>query len=245
MIPAFDILLPLGAAAFYLYDCAVPLYGNEVLLSCHRRKWTVLSPSHYVLLGRKIAMLPPLLPHQPAFQSAISAGHILLGRETDQVDDVQPFIAAMRGLGMITLILLSLLMLALPIASIVLGAGIVVLAIFAAYYLTLFTGLVLVFRRRLLLGVAGRAFVAFAFDVLLCPPFGVNMLRKLTLRRGLHGNAVAFAHRNFGRDELEKLRLSLLGWEIEAGRRRPLQDPDGIPDETPQMAVLRNPELWR
>ena len=40
MTPGFDLLLPLGALAFYFYDCAHLLYGNELLLEYHLpRNW--------------------------------------------------------------------------------------------------------------------------------------------------------------------------------------------------------------
>lgn len=32
MNPGFDILLPVGALAFYLFDCFHLLHGNELLL---------------------------------------------------------------------------------------------------------------------------------------------------------------------------------------------------------------------
>lgn len=244
MTPAFDILLPVGAAAFYLYDCLLPLYGNELLLTCRGKAWIVRRPSHFVLFGRKIAVLPLLLPNEPAFQAAVSPQQIVSASETGGTDDVAQFLAATRGLGAIALILMALLLFALPVASIALGAGIIVLGIFVAYYLTLLAGLALVFRRRQALGVAGRGFAALAFDVLLCPPFGVNILRKVTLRGGLRGNPVAFARRQFGPDALEDLRAALLDWEIEAARRRPLEEVEVEPVPA-HVALLKDRELWR
>ena len=32
-MPSFEVLLPIGAIAFYLYDSALLLYGNELVLS--------------------------------------------------------------------------------------------------------------------------------------------------------------------------------------------------------------------
>ena len=64
----------------------------------------------------------------------------------------------------------------------ILGAGLALLAVFAAYYAAVVALLVITSRRRVALGLGTKAYWAIALDCILCPPFAVNLVRKITLQ---------------------------------------------------------------
>jgi hypothetical protein len=187
-----ELWLPVGAIGFYLYDSMQPLWQNEVLYERAGKHWRIVADSPVRRWGRRLVLPNPLLPHRPQFRVAWS----LEDKRAADTADLSGLFAALRPIGAICQVLLWLLLLLLPVCWI-LGAGIVLLAQFALYYLLVIAALVLVFRRREALGLRNRAFWSLAFDVLACAPFAVNLVRKLSLRRGLDGDPLAFAAREF------------------------------------------------
>jgi hypothetical protein len=185
-----ELWLPVGAIGFYLYDSIQPLWQNELLYVRAGDRWRIVADSPVRRWGRRLVLPNPLLPHRPQFRVAWS-----LDDQRGPVNtDPGPLFAALRPVGVICQILLWLLLLLLP-ACWILGAGLIVLAQFALYYLLIITALALVFRQRGILGLGQRAFWSLAFDVLACAPFAVNLVRKLSQRHGIAGDPLSFAVR--------------------------------------------------
>lgn len=187
-----ELWLPVGAIGFYLYDSLQPLWQNEVLYERAGTHWRIVADSPVRRWGRRLVLPNPLLPQRPQFRVAWS----LDDKRAASTPELSGFLSALRPLGLICQVLLGLLLLLLPVCWL-LGAGIVLLVQFALYYLLIIAALVLVFWRRESLGLRTRAFWSLAFDVLACAPFAVNLVRKLSLRRGLEGDPLAFAAREF------------------------------------------------
>jgi hypothetical protein len=223
-----ELWLPVGAIGFYLYDSLQPLWQNEVLYVRAGERWRFIADSPVRRWGRRLVLPNPLLPQRPLFRVAWS----LDDKRAASTPELNGFLSALRPIGFICQLLLALLLLLLPVCWL-LGAGIVLLAQFALYYLLIITALVLVFRRRETLGLRHRAFWSLAFDVIACAPFAVNMVRKLSLRRGLEGDPIAFAAREFDpapRDALAQLIRQRLE-EEQAG--------DALPAEREQQIASR------
>jgi hypothetical protein len=187
-----ELWLPLGAIAFHLYDATQALWHNEVLFERAGAQWRIRADSPVRRWGRRLVLPNLLRPQRPFFRVAWS-----IADTRPPVDvNLEPFLAALRPLGVICQLLLLMLLALWPLCWI-LGAGITVLALFAAYYLLVALALVLVYRRRVALLLTKGAFWGLAFDVLACAPFAVNIVRKLSIRHGLVGNPVDFAVRHF------------------------------------------------
>lgn len=207
MTVSFDLLLPVGALAFYLYDSAHLLYGNELLMIRRGGQWEAQAASSLRLFGRRVAVPNPLLPGALVFKVQWSETDARpLVDETVAIDDFED---ALRGLKPLVLALLVLLACALPVTSIGFGAGAALLGVFVAYYGLVLVALLVVYRRRVALGVPGKAFWMLAIDVFACAPFAVNLVRKLALHRGLRGNPLRFASREFAPAALARLRLAI------------------------------------
>jgi len=199
---AVELWLPVGAIGFYLYDSVQLLWQNELLLIRAGGRWRIQAESSLRISARRVVLPHPLLPHRPQFRAAWRVADERAGGHPD----LSALLSALKPIGLLCQMLLWLLLLLAPLCWI-LGAGVVVLAQFALYYLLIIAALVLVFRRRNALALSTRAFWSLAFDVLACGPFAVNLLRKLSMRREL-GDPVVFAAREFDattRTELRRL----------------------------------------
>ena len=179
--------LVFGLFAFYLYDSVVLLAPREMILRCSAGGYALSSPYPYVTIRDRVPCVPnPLTPHRPLFRlswadraqaaSATSSGRL------DQARSVQ---RALRPLGVLTCATALLLLVALPGIVYRYGVGRYCLAALLAVYAMIGTMLVATHRQRHALGLSPRDFAAVAFDALACPPFALNLVRKLGLRQRL------------------------------------------------------------
>jgi hypothetical protein len=198
-----ELWLPLGAIAFHLYDATLGLWHNEVLFERAGDRWHIRGESPVRRWGRRMVVPNLLAPQRPLFRVAWSLDDARPASDAD----LQPLLRALRPLGVICQLLLLMLLALWPLCW-VLGAGLAVLALFAAYYLLVIVALVLVFRRREPLALTLRGFWSLAFDVLACAPFAINIVRRLSLAHGLAGNPLDFAVARF--DAATRSRLATL-----------------------------------
>lgn len=191
MILTFEIALPLGAIAFYVYDSALLLHGNELLFVRARHRWRAVGGSNLVLLGKR-ACLPALLqPWALVFRTFWSANAVQAEPAVAAWPSAQ-LLLALRPLRIIASVLLFLLVGALPVASLAFGSGLLLLGVFALYYLLVIVALALAFGRRDALGLQGRAYWSVALDAFACAPFAVNLVHRITLRQAVPIDAIAF-----------------------------------------------------
>jgi hypothetical protein len=186
-MPGIEVLLPIGAIAFYIYDSAQLLYSNERLITHASQRWVVARSAGLYLVGRTIYTPGLLLPHRPLFRLLWPSASRLPVEPSALLPD---FLEALRPIQLMVWALLLLLIAALPLVSWRYGAGPHMLAVFVIYYLVLLAALLVVFLRRTRLGLTNKAFGGLMFDVCACAPFGVNLVSKLTLRRSAATDAM-------------------------------------------------------
>jgi hypothetical protein len=187
-----ELWLPLGAIAFHLYDATQALWQNEVLFERAGAQWCIRADSPVRRWGRRLLLPNVFTPQRPLFRVAWSIADT---RPTADAD-LAPLFRALRPVGVICQLLLLMLLALWPLCWI-LGAGLTVLVLFAAYYLLAIVAVVLVFRRRAVFGLSMKKCWALAFDVLACAPFAVNLVRRVSLHHGIAGDPVEFAARHF------------------------------------------------
>jgi hypothetical protein len=177
---SYEIELLGLAVIFYLYDSSLLLYSNEGILTIDgARRWS--APPGWVgliLAGRRLCMLNPFTPHRPAF------------RLRWNFDILEPATADMswsaraqelEALAPLTLTAGVALFVLLPVGLLSpLGALLVVPAVILLYA-SIGTALFQLHRRKMLASAGRKRFIGFAFECLACPPFGVNMIRRLGL----------------------------------------------------------------
>ena len=189
-MPAFEVLLPIGAIGLYLFDSVLLLYANEVLFVNSRGRWGFAMSSPFLLGGRRLCFVNPLTPAVAQFRVRWSEDDARQEQESDEA--LQEFFAALLPVRYMTALLLVLL-LALPVELMFFGTGLQLLALMASFYAVILLALAYIFVRRKALQLSGRAFAALSFDSLACSPFAINLVRKLTMQRGLAGNPFDFA----------------------------------------------------
>ncbi|MEO8313537.1 MAG: hypothetical protein ABI645_01970 [Pseudomonadota bacterium] len=196
-----ELWLPIGAAAFYLYDSTGLLWQNELMFTHGRGRWLVDGGTGLRLAGRRVFLPNPLLPMRPQFQVQWNVNET----RSAEPDSHLPLLQALRPIGVINQLQL-LLLLALPLVSWTLGAGVALLALFALFYVATLAALTIAWRRRGPCRIQTRAFWLLVLDALACAPFAVNLTRKISMRHGIAGDPLLFAARNLDPIARAKLR---------------------------------------
>ena len=188
---SFEILLVLGTLGFYLYDSGMLLYVNEMVFFRERRQWNFACPGNsWLLLGRSPYIPNPLTPEIAMFRVYWSD----TGRSSQNSDEsIEQFVAALVPLQYLVDVLLAQFFIALPFVLFLYGSGPQLLWVFGAIYLNIAVILVVVYKKKDILKVSKRKFVALSFESIACAPFALNIVRKLTLHRSLVGDPIEFA----------------------------------------------------
>ncbi len=202
-MPGFEVLMPLGAIAFYLYDSVLMLYGNDLVLLHGGATWRVSGGAEQLLFGRHPYLPNPLRPDLALFRVAWRPADPRAA--TENLAELARFEHALRAVRALVWLLLAILLVILPGVALFAGAGVLLLAVFAAYYLLVVSALFVIHSQRSALGLSVKGFWMLAFDVLACAPFAVNLVRRLSLRRSIAGNPLAFAAATLGAEPLAQL----------------------------------------
>jgi len=197
--------LMLAALALYLYDSLLMLSSNEaVLVRGWRGRWHAgFGAQHWRLAGKEPYLPNPLLPHRAHFRLAWHWDRLPTADATSrqlQAPKGLTYLAVpvyLSALGLFVVLPLGLFSrLGLPIA---------VLAL-ALMYLCNIANLLIAFWLRQRLGIPSRLLARIAFECLVCPPYALNLVRRiceaqpshedfaLTAARLLPAPALAMAH---------------------------------------------------
>ena len=175
---SYELDLIVLAVLLYLVDSSPLLYSNEMLLECHSRDIWSAAQGRIVLAGRFLCVLNPLTPHRPAYRLRWRLADLEVDGEkavwSNSAKELRALAPAVltAGVG---------LFLVLPVGMFSpLGAYAVVAAVILIYGATI-VALFQLYRRRVRLALPPRRLFAIAFECLACPPFAVNLVRRLTL----------------------------------------------------------------
>jgi hypothetical protein len=199
---SFEVWLPVGAFALYLFDSIQWLYSNELLFLRGARRWSFAQSGPLVVAGHRLYLPNPLTPGIAVFKVRWSESDPR--RQQEDQAQLECFLRALRPVKYLVGTLLALL-LALPIVLLLYGTGVQLLAVMAGFYGVILVALGYIFTQRQVLRLTSRAFANLCFDCLACAPFAVNLVRKLALRRALAGNPIAFAGESFEPVEFDRL----------------------------------------
>lgn len=177
-----------GILAFYVYDAALLLYADEVVFMRKARRWSAAIGDGAIVGGRYLAFPALLSPGSPVFRAAWNA---------DPRGDAPQATATVLGvlcpLRWQAWLLAFALFAVVPLALALHFPPTWLLGVLAVIYLPTAVAMLHVARRREMLGLSRRDVAAIAFDVLACPPFALNLVRRVSLRCGLADAAPVFA----------------------------------------------------
>lgn len=203
-----ELLLMALFAVLYFYDSVMLLHGNEAVLS--RRgpgRWSAgFGSSTTTLKGKEVYFPNPFLPTQPLVR-------LRWRYEGSPAGPAQLWDARLNrfsGLSGFVWILAFLIFVMLPVALFGRqGERLIVLAFGMIYATTALMVLFLWFRRRQF-EYTVREFSAIAIDLLICPPFALNIIRRLALRTPISEDFVLAAKRLLSSEQWESTCQKLL-----------------------------------
>ena len=204
-MPAIEVLLPLGAVGFYLFDSVLRLYGNEIVFYRVPGGWGFHAGTEELWFRKRIYLPNPFTPHVPLWRAHWSLGRSSTPAELTDLRVLEAYVAMLWPLRVVVLLLLGLIVLGLPTVLATTGQGRVLVGLFALIYaLDLFAVVWLCSCRRAL-GLSNRACIELSVDALACPPFAINLLRKLSLRQSLRGDPLELARPVFAPQPMSAL----------------------------------------
>jgi hypothetical protein len=177
-----DYVIWVVAALLYVWDAAKLLSPRQLLLvECGRRHLSAaFSESPFTITGRVLAFSPLLLPHRGVFVAPWGqpwADPTVLAATLKSVEELRGSLLVMRVLATWAFVLLFVIG---PVLTLLAGpnAAVVYTAV-AVYWTALVAILVLWWQRRDLRLTKSRA-AWVSVDVLICPAFLPNLVRKIS-----------------------------------------------------------------
>lgn len=188
-----EFLLVVGVLALYLQDSMLLLHYDEVVLERSGWRWRASTGSGFELAGRRLYVPSPWRPTDATFRLTW----------LDDDADVRPehwaglnhFVAGLAALKGGCRLLWLLLLLVLPLLLWRFPHPLALLALTAMVYATCAWLVVQLWRYRRVFGLSDGEVRSVGFEALCCPPHAINLIRRLSLRRGLRGNAIDVASR--------------------------------------------------
>lgn len=169
-----------GIVLMYLYDSALLLYHDEIAFET--RRGGIVAGGLVLALGGRLLFVPnPLTPHRPLYRLSWLAtapeaggGAASLRRLAGRLSVLAPW----------CLWLLALFFIGLPACLWLSGTNAALLAWLVAMYVSILAALGIAATQRRRLALTNRQLWSLARDALLCPPFALNLLRKISLEHG-------------------------------------------------------------
>lgn len=197
ILPDAPWVLPVAIALLYLYDSAQWLFHDEVVLEARGRGYRVSGGSVMEFARRHLYLPHPFFPHRPLLRLGWPHGGAAGWRPARWTRSR----LALKALAPWTWLLWGLFFIVLP-PLLVFGTEVMLLAWLVLAYLGIIAMLLRVHRYRKLLGLTPKAMASLACDALLCAPFALNTLRKISLGvgagiplRGFAGSMLSTAER--------------------------------------------------
>lgn len=176
----------LVALGLYLYDSAVLLHINEAVITPRRGGgWRLrFGARHFTFRGRELYLPSPFLPHRPGFR-------LLWAPRPGSMDAPATWEARRRLFRPVVPLVWSMacaLFVLLPLGLYsVLGDWALLLAI-AMLYAGIAGALLWLGIKRNELGLTARRLGILAFELLACPPFAVNVVRRVAVEMPLEAD---------------------------------------------------------
>jgi hypothetical protein len=177
----------------YLYDSLLLFNSNDAaLVRRGNGTWVAGFGSNRTTLKGKEPFVPnPLLPARPIYRLAWRIEGENLGDVTrweHKADDLKRFVP-------LVWILFALAFVALPWVLVARAGDLFVLLAFLLIYAAVFSIILLLGFRRQSVGVSRKQVAWMAFDFLICPPFALNVIRRLSLLTPVSEDFVSAAER--------------------------------------------------
>ena len=174
---SFEALLVLGVLLFYLYDSLMLLNVNELIVQKTFKKWSYRFPVFGFQILRKFPLIMNLLmPNFLVFNLSWPS-------PKEEIDSgrLEILINSLLPLQIIASLLLMLIIFAIPFVAFIFDSGPQLLTLFMFIYLLIIISICYLFIYRGPLGLSSLKLSSIAFECILCPPFAINIARKVSM----------------------------------------------------------------
>jgi hypothetical protein len=120
------------------------------------------------------------------------------------------FVVAIYPLNYLVLALLALMCIGLPLALFFYGAGIMFLTIALSTYTIILAMLAALYPKQSRLGLSLKQYFIIAFDCIACPPFAINLVRKISWQYKLNFSPLEFAIHQLSKNDFSKFAQVLI-----------------------------------
>lgn len=208
MSPGPEVLLVLVAVGLYLQDSLLLLRVNEAMIvRTSRGPWkTAFGSRRWRLAGREPFLPDPFTPHAQSYRLLWQMDGEPAGEPTSEVE----FDAAIARLTPFVRTSWIALFVLLPVGLFTRGGPVVSIAAIALLYTSNAAALWLVHRQRTALGLDGKPLGLLTFECIACPPYAVNLVRRLCRTRDVTEDFVRAANRLLTREALGSVRSECL-----------------------------------
>lgn len=165
----------LGIVGFYLYDVALMLHKGELALVRTGSGWHATAGADLTLFGRYPAMPGMLSPGAAVFLLNWDGPS---GKPSTPNSRVLETTWPLRWPARLQA---SVLFVLVPLGLFINLAAEWMLALLGVLYALSAASMLYVLSKREALQLSGKALASIAFDVLACPPFAINLVRRITL----------------------------------------------------------------
>jgi hypothetical protein len=210
LLPGAEATLMALVAALYLYDSALLLYANEgVLMPKRGGRWVLRLGSTLRLGGREVYVPSPLTLHRPLFRLAwgIEPAAPGGGKAPDTTWSARR--DAFRPLAPLVWTMAAALFVLLPLGLFSRFGERMLLAALVLLYASIAVAIAWLAARRRSLGLAPKRLAALGFEALVCSPFALNLVRKVSAELRIGEDLVDAARRLQGADDWRESRALL------------------------------------
>ena len=201
---SFEAWLVIGIFGFYLFDSVKLLHHNQLIICRAYGGWRIICPDSRWQLLRKIPYaFNPFLPNIPIFCGTWSIAP--QASNIDVTPALDEFVDSAYPLNYFVIILLAMMCIFMPLALFFFGAGTVFLTITLSTYAIILIMLAVLYTKQSELGLSFKNYFSIAFDCIACPPFAINLLRKITWQYKLNFSPLEFAINKFSKSDFTKL----------------------------------------
>lgn len=193
MSPEVEIAILI--AVLYLFECALLLYSNEVVIECSARGCRALFPSERAnFCGRLLYFLNPVAPVRAYYRVMWHTGAAAHenGNFTAQIELAK----SLSGLAPFVLFTAVVVLVGLPISLIFFQIR-ETLPIWLLTYAAVAALLLRLWSMRAQLALSRSRFTSLAFQCIACPPFAPNIVRAISLAATADVDLLVVAKTNF------------------------------------------------
>lgn len=225
----------LAIVLFYLYDTALLLKPEEGLLSPLRSGWRAqLASRGFELRQNRLLWLPAFALHRPVYRQHWSTTRIHLPGDAAFSKAVEAHARSFKAFALPLYLLAALLFLGLPAALLVLHSELLQLIALALIYLSTACLSWLALRHGKQ-GHSNRSFArSTAFQILLCPPFALNVVRKLSLSYEIQADLLQTAQALMSVSQWQDLAA-----QVQQLMQREMDEIAELPEYAPTLAQMQ------